>query len=244
MRSADAARLRLLRRWTLVGIGAVLVATSAVATTYTPVFAARDIRLRGAGDIPRGAMLSVAGVHDGTNLFHLDTRAVERSLERDPRILRARVTTSLPGTLSIDVVPRTPVAVLGPAEVLVGADGVLIGAAGRAVDLPTLLAASGGPARDEDIATAAAAAGALGPTLRRAVEAVVVTRDGALRIRLAAGFSASFGDSSELEAKAASLAALLAWVEEKDATVVSADLTVPGSPTAQLERGAGAVAVP
>jgi hypothetical protein len=71
-----------------------------------------------------------------------------------------------------------------------------------------------------------------------------VAPDGALKVRLAAGFSASFGDTSELEAKAASLSALLAWVEEQRVTVISADLSVPGSPTAQLERGAATVVVP
>ncbi len=40
------------------------------------------------------------------------------------------------------------------------------------------------------------------------------------------------------------LAALLAWIEERDVTVVSADLAVPGSPTAQLQAGSNAVPVP
>jgi hypothetical protein len=61
---------------------------------------------------------------------------------------------------------------------------------------------------------------------------------------MAAGFSASFGDASELDAKAASLAALLAWIEERNVTVVSADLAVPGSPTAQLQAGSNAVPIP
>ena len=102
----------------------------------------------------------------------------------------------------------------------------------------------GDPVGAGGLVNAAATAGALGSALRRAVEAVVVAADGALKVRLAAGFSASFGDASELEAKAASLSALLAWVKEREVTVVSADLSVPGSPTAQLERGSAAVVVP
>jgi len=53
-----------------------------------------------------------------------------------------------------------------------------------------------------------------------------------------------FGDTSELRAKAASLDALLAWVRDEGITIVSADVSVPGSPTAQLEPGSHAVAVP
>ena len=45
-------------------------------------------------------------------------------------------------------------------------------------------------------------------------------------------------------AEAASLGALLAWVRERGVNVVSADLTVPGSPTAQLEAGSTAVPLP
>jgi hypothetical protein len=136
------------------------------------------------------------------------------------------------------------VAVTGTPQALVGADGVVIGPAGSTTDLPTLVTAHGAPPGTVDREIAAAAAGALGPALRGEVDAVVVAPDGTLRIRLAAGFSAKFGDASELEAKAESLAALLAWVRDEGVTVVSADLTVPGSPTAKLEPGSVAVAVP
>lgn len=244
MRSAETERRRFLRRWTLAGIALVMVSTLAVAATYTSIFAAKDVLVRGSADISRAEVLSLARVDDRSNVFHLDADAVERRLERDPRILEARVATSLPDTLSIEIIPRTPVAVLGTPEVLVGADGVVIGPAGLAVDLPALTDAKGDPVGVDGLATAAATAGALGPALRRTVEAVVVAPDGALEVRLAVGFSASFGDAAELEAKAASLSALLAWVEERGVTVVSADLSVPGSPTAQLQRGSAAVVVP
>src|SRR3990170_996386 len=107
MRSADSQR-RIVRRWTVAAIGLILVATLAVAATYTPLFAAKDIRLRGSGRIPRADILSLARVDDRSNVFHLDARAVERRLERDPRILEAQVTTSLPDRLTIEIVSRTP----------------------------------------------------------------------------------------------------------------------------------------
>jgi cell division protein FtsQ len=243
MRAADAER-RSLRRWTVAAFAMVIVATLAVAATYTTLFAATNIELRGSQPIPRSEVLSLAHVNDRSNVFHLDAGAVERRLERDPRILDAQVTTSLPDGLMIEIVQRTPVAVVGTPEALVGADGVVIGPAGHAMDLPALIAPDGGPVAIGALATAAATAGALDPSLRRAVDAVVVKPDGGLEVRLAAGFSASLGDASELDAKAASLAALLAWVRDRDVAVVSADLTVPGSPTAQLEAGSTAVPIP
>ena len=243
MRAADAER-RILRRWTVVAFAMVIIATLAVAATYTTVFAAKHIELRGSHRIPRAEVLSLAHVNDRSNVFHLDASAVERRLERDPRILDAQVTTSLPDGLMIQIVQRMPVAVVGTPEALVGADGVVIGPAGDAVDLPALIAPDGGPVATRALAIAAAAAGALDPPLRQAVDAVVVSPDGGLDVRLAAGFSVSFGDASDLDAKAASLAALLEWVRERGVSVVSADLTVPGSPTAQLQAGSTAVPIP
>ncbi len=243
MRNAERDR-RVLRRWTVAAIVVILLATLGVALTYTPLFAAGDIQVRGAHGISRAQVLTLARVDEGSNVFHFDQRAAERHLERDPRILTARVTTSLPDKLTIEIVSRDPVGVLGAARDLVGADGVVIGPAGHTVDLPALVAPDGGPLEAEHLETAAAAAAAFDPTLRRAVDAVVVLSDGGVEVRLAAGFSASFGDPSELAAKAESLAALLAWVREQDARVVSADLSVPGSPTATLQQGSEAVPVP
>jgi cell division protein FtsQ len=243
MRNAEKER-RILRRWTVAAIASILVATLAVAATYTPLFTASDIQIRGSEGIPSAEVLALARVDEDSNVFHLDTRMVERRLERDPRILDARVGTSLPDALRIEIVARTPVGVVGTREDLVGADGVVIGPAGPAVDLPTLLAPDGGPVGAGSLPTAAAAAAALDPTLRRAVDAVVVAPDGRVEVRLAAGFTASFGDASELTAKSASLAALLMWVKDRDVRVVSADLSVPGSPTAKLEQGSSAVPIP
>jgi cell division septal protein FtsQ len=243
MPGADSRR-QIVRRWTIAGLALVALAAVGVAATYTSLFAAGDIRVRGPAGIPRADVLSIARLDDRSNVFHLDTAAVERRLERDPRILDVSVATTLPDLIAIDIVPRTAVAVIGTPTTLVGSDGVVIGPAGPNADLPTLLTGGGRSPASEDLAAAAAAAGALGPALRKDVDAVVVAADGTLRVRLADGFSAMLGEASELRAKAESLGALLTWVREEGVTVVSADLTVPGSPTAKLDRGSAAVAVP
>lgn len=232
------------RRSAVAGLALVFAATVAVAATYTPLFAAGDIRLDAPDGMTRADVLAVARVTDRSNVFHLDAGAVERRLERDPRILRATVSTSLPNRIAIDVVPRTAVGLLGAVGELVGADGVVIGPAGSTPDLPELMTPDGRPVEAADLVAAAATAGALGPALRGQVDAVIVAADGTVRVRLAAGFAATFGDATELDAKAVSLAALLDWMREEDVTIVSADVTVPGSPTAQLERGSPSVRVP
>src|SRR5215210_2017174 len=139
MRAAEAER-RVLRRWTIAAFAVVIVATSGVAATYTALFAAKDIRVLGSHSIPRAEILSLAHVNDRSNVFHLDATAVERRLERDPRILEVRVMRALPDGLTIDIVQRLPVAVVGTPPALVGADGVVIGPAGDTGDLPALIA--------------------------------------------------------------------------------------------------------
>ena len=81
MRAADAER-RVLRRWTIAAFAIVLVATLGVAATYTTLFAAKDIRVRGSHPIPRAEILSLAHVNDRSNVFHLDASAVEHDLVR------------------------------------------------------------------------------------------------------------------------------------------------------------------
>jgi cell division septal protein FtsQ len=207
---------------------ALAAVTAGVLATYTPLFAAGDIRIAGT-DVGRAEVLAIAGVDDRTNVFHLDTHEVERRLERDPRILDATVTTSLPGSLAIAIVARVPVALAGQPASLVGPDGVVIGPAPTGQGLPRI---HGG-----DLRTAAAAAAAMSSDLRGAVESIVVRPDGGIGVRLAAGFSADLGNGSELQAKAASLTVILDWAESQDVRIASADITVPSSPTVKLDEG-------
>lgn len=221
------------RRVGSLAIAALILATAAVAATYSPLFAASDIRVL-AAPMPRRELLTIAAIDRGTNVFHLDTAAVEARLERDPRVLDARVTTALPSRVRIVIVPRRPVAIAGVPATLIGADGTVIGPLGaRTRPLPVL--------RGEDLHAAAATAAAMTPGLRRAVDVIAVRPDGRISVRLAAGFSADLGTPAELPAKAASLAALLRWASSSGVRVVSADVTVPGSPTARLAGGETAV---
>lgn len=216
------------RRATSGGI-VLIVATAGAVATYTPLFAAREIHVVGS-PIPRRALLALASVDGRSNVFHLDVEGVERRLERDPRILDATVTTSLPDAIRIVVTSREAVAVTGDPSTLVGPDGVLIGpAVGTTEPLPRI---SG-----DDLRSAAAAAAAMSDGLRGSVRTIVVRPDGGIGLRLDQGLSAYLGDASDLPAKATSLAALLDWATREGVRIVSADVSVPGSPTAELEEG-------
>jgi cell division septal protein FtsQ len=199
---------------------------AAVAVTYTPLFAADRISVQGT-TLPDAEILAIAGVGSATNVFHLDEGSVELRLEDDPRILSATVRTSLPDAISISIVPRMPVAIADGS--LVGEDGVVIA--------PALVETAALPRISGDVRAGAAAAGAMSVELRRAARTIVVAADGRIAVRLEQGFTADLGDGTQLSAKAASLAALLGWAADNGVTIASADVTAPGSPTVELDRG-------
>jgi cell division septal protein FtsQ len=217
------------RRVTAVAVGLTVLALGVVGASYSPLFRAADIRVTAPG-IPRAEVLAIAGIDGRTNVVHLDETEAEQRLEGDPRVLRARVTTSLPSHVRIAVTPRRPVAVAGTPAELIGADGTVIGPVGGVLPpLPELIGS--------DVGTGAATAAAMAPGLRSLVDEIAVGTDGAILVRLEAGFTVDLGDATELRAKAASLAAVLRWATAEDVEIVSADVSVPGSPTARLEDG-------
>lgn len=98
---------------------------------------------RASGELIRSGLES----YRGRNLFHLDLAAIEFEVERDPWVLRAAVRRSLPDTLAVRVVERSPaaLAVIRGHVHLVDATGYVIGPTGpsAADDLPVLTGLEG-----------------------------------------------------------------------------------------------------
>src|SRR5438034_409484 len=111
----------------LVAIPVLLLLAFAIAT-YTPMFHARNVRIEGATTLSRDHVLQLAGIEQGTNVFHLDTDAAERSLTTDPWIAYAIVERDLPGTVVIRIQERAPIAQssVGSAPAALAGDGVVL----------------------------------------------------------------------------------------------------------------------
>src|SRR5437773_11224348 len=90
----------------IVGLPVILIAAFALAS-YTPLFRVRDVRIEGAVTLSRERVLELAKIGPGTNVFHLDTSAVETALTADPWIVSATVERHLPGTVVIRLLERT-----------------------------------------------------------------------------------------------------------------------------------------
>jgi cell division protein FtsQ len=212
--------------------GIVLFAL-ATGSTFTPLFAARHIRVEGNRTLSPDDVSMLAGVSDATNVFHLDIAATEAALEDDPWIASAKVTRDLPATVILRVTERTPVAVAGAA--VVAADGTALPGA-SAQGLPNIGVLAG--ALDPEERTAGAGAvGAMAPVVRDRVESVLVEPDGDLVLILRDGATVRYGQPEETIAKAEALRAVLRWAGEHDVAIASADVSVPNAPTLQPVDG-------
>jgi cell division protein FtsQ len=220
----------------VLGIPVLLVAAFAVAS-YTPMFHLRDVRIEGATTVSRAQVLELAGVGPGTNVFHLDTAAAERSLATDPWIETATVQRDLPGTVVIRIQERTPIAQssVGDTPTALAGDGVIL--PGASTDGLPEIRASVGELPEEVRTGAAGALAALGPILRARVSAVVALPSGELVMDLAGDLTVRYGTAGDDAAKATALRAVLGWAAREHATLRDVDLTVPEAPSATLTDG-------
>jgi cell division protein FtsQ len=112
-------------------------------------FAVRQIEFTGAVHTPRAAVEGVTNRYVGLNLFKIDIARVQHDLRSLPWIQRIAIEKKLPNTLRINIVERTPAALLrGPSGIrYVDAAGVTLSELSPAVgddDLPIVVAAAGG----------------------------------------------------------------------------------------------------
>ena len=218
----------------LSALGIVVIVLTAFALTYTPLFGAKRIQVTGEQRLTAAEVAALAGLRDGTNVFHLDTAAAAARLETSPWIASARVQRDLPSTVRIAVVEREPVAVSSNGDVVASDATVLPGA--PSASLPRIDGALG-PLSSSDLADAAAALGAMPPVVRARVASVVVGVDHSMSVRLDGGIQVDYGTAGQDGAKGEALRAVLRWALTGHHDVASIDLSVPTAPTATLVGG-------
>ncbi len=152
-------RLRIL----IAGASLLALVLLAFGSLYTPLFHVRHIRVSVSGPVPQSAVVALAGLSHGNLMIHVDPAAITRRLDADPQLGGARVTKHWPGTVSIRVFVRTPVANVarsGGGWATVDATGrVLADQAAPAIGLPVLQGDGAAPAPGHWLA------GALGPAV-------------------------------------------------------------------------------
>ena len=92
--------------------------------TSSPIFALRHIKVSGEDRASGIAVVKLGGISLGTNLFALETGAIERAIASHPWVKRVNVSRHLPSTLSIEVTEHTALAMMSLGDLyLVNAEG-------------------------------------------------------------------------------------------------------------------------
>lgn len=100
----------------VVGLGAVAaVVVLAVGSLYSPLLHVRHLRIEVNGPIPAASVGRLAGLSGRTLMIEVDPSRSAHRLDSDPWLGGAHVTRSWPGTVSVSVTVRTPIAVVGNA---------------------------------------------------------------------------------------------------------------------------------
>jgi cell division protein FtsQ len=195
-------------------MGAVLTAVLLCAAVWVAAFSSllgvRGVEVRGSGHVPAAQIERAAAVPPGRPLLRLDTAAISRRVGAIPGIQHARVTRSWPGTVRIDVVERTPVAVVPRGALyLVDGEGVLFQqVAAIPAGLPKLVVQN--PGRDDPATRAALVViGSLSPALRAAVQVVEAPTPDSVTLGLRDGRTVIWGGPTDSPAKARALGPLL-----------------------------------
>jgi cell division protein FtsQ len=226
----------------LVGLAAIAAAGGWV--TRTPLFTLRTLTVTGNHRLSDAQVARLAGLSRNTNVVWLRTGVLATRIQRDPWILRARVTRSLPGTVSVSIQERRAVAVLesGRARLLVSADGVILGGASPSARLPSLSVpgstATIGARIPRSTATLVVAR-SLPTALRGKVAQITQSGPGSLSLTLQAGAVVLYGDATEADAKGRALNSLLSWARARGVRPQSIDLRAPTAPALVLGAGSG-----
>jgi hypothetical protein len=109
------------RRLRLVAVGAVLTVLIglAVGSFYSPLLRVRHVRVTVVGDMAPATVQAIAGLGHYQLMIKANPAAAAARLDADPRLGDARVTKTWPGTVSVRVWVRFPVALV-PGPVVAG----------------------------------------------------------------------------------------------------------------------------
>jgi len=209
----------------------------AVAATFSPIFAAQDVRIEGIRRLTDARVRSLSGLEIGTNVFHLNAGRVEETLRADPWIADATVTRELPDSIVVTLVERVPVALTeidGMSTTLAGDGTPLPGASPSG--LPRLEGWAGDLTPAEREGTAGALV-ALGPALRRAVASAALNVTGEMSLEMRDGTVVRYGPPTGSVAKAEALRAVFAWADDTGTVITVVDVRVPTAPTVRTLDG-------
>lgn len=202
------------RRWPWVlaiVLALVLLAGAVYAVFFSSLLGVRSVTISGAPDELTAKVRAVVDVPDGTPLARIDLGGIAAGVEGVPEVAEVEVSRDWPDAVTIDVVPRVPVAVTsanGQFWLLDAAgDPYLAVAAPPAGMITVQLVAPG--AGDPSTAAALAVADALSPDFRAQVAIVSARTAFDVELTLVDGKRVIWGEATDSAQKMQILPALL-----------------------------------
>jgi cell division septal protein FtsQ len=237
------------RYWVLwLAFGPAFLAAAWAFVTF-PGFRLHELNVTGLDRVARAEVVARAAIDPRTNIWLLDTTAMERRIEGVPYVLSARIHRRPLGSVWIEVAERRPVAcVRDPAgrEFLIDdglrvLDEVCTPEARVSYDVSTEL--GGGPGTfltDPDLralVTDARALAAQGDRYR------AFSRDafGQLEATLADGIEVRFGNDDDLDRKQRLVGPILAELGPRAGSVRALDIRAPSAPVVEFRPAPPAV---
>lgn len=221
-----AIRLRRLRPFGLAGLALALVITGIWLVFFSSVVTVRGVEVTGNETVSAQQIKEVARAPLGTPLARADLAAVQARVEAIPAIRSVSVSRSWPHAIRIEVVERTPVAVVsrGAGLQAVDIDGVLFGSyPTEPKDLPLIRTTP--DVKAEVLAEAAKVVQSLRADIAARVRYVDVATVDKITLRMSHGPEVMWGSAADSDEKARVLAVLL------KRKVSQIDVSVPGKPT-------------
>ncbi|MGH9127820.1 MAG: cell division protein FtsQ/DivIB [Acidimicrobiales bacterium] len=235
-RASGRRRLRLL----LAGMAMMASIGGALALLHSPILRVRHLVVTGAVHVSKARVAEVAGVGSATPMVDVNPVRIEASLERLAWVRMAAVTRHWPGTLTVRVVERSPVAQVRTAD----DSWAELDITGKVLDSsrtrwPGLVAlvgygTGGAPGSVLDKARPGLKVAAAMPvSVLPHVTGVLSDPGGQVSLQVSTGVTVALGAPTDLGAKMSSLATMLAQVDMAGAKTI--DIQVPEAPT--LTRG-------
>lgn len=122
-------------------MGLLVAALVVIAVAFSPIFVLRNINITGNEFVSNEEICRIASIAPGENMLQLQTDEIKETLLKDLRIEQVTVRRSLPNGLDIQVVERTPVAVVkcDYGYLDIGRDGTVLDAHRTLRDMPVPL---------------------------------------------------------------------------------------------------------
>ncbi|WP_422774061.1 cell division protein FtsQ/DivIB [Plantactinospora sp. WMMC1484] len=211
-RRARQRRLRAALPWTLLAGVLALTLAGAGIVYGTSVFGFRTLRVVGTELVTDDQVRQAVRETEGVPLARIDLDGVRARVAELPPVARVTVSRQWPNTLRVEVVERTPVAVVPQNRryLVVDASGVVFQTrADRPGGLPLVRLGTPGP---DDAATRGAleVLAALTPELRDRLAELVVEGPARIVVKLRGGRTVLWGDASRSDTKAQVATSLLA----------------------------------